>query len=79
MAAKKRTRRPRSDGADAAQAIVGALASHESAIRQLAEVVVNLHANVRALRDLVDALAEGKTEARIARARLRLGRVKLEE
>jgi hypothetical protein len=69
----------KADGAEAVQAIVGALANHESAIRQLAQVVVNLHANVSALRDAVDALAEGASGARGARARERLRRVQLEE
>jgi len=56
-----------------------ALANHEAAIRQLAQVVVNLHANVSALRELVEAVAEGASGPRVARAAQRLRRVKLEE
>jgi hypothetical protein len=88
MAAKKRaTKRPRTkrpvaaphDGRDAVRLIGEALASHEAAIRQLAEVVVNLHENVRALRDLADALADGATDERVVGARRRLRRVKLDQ
>jgi hypothetical protein len=56
-----------------------ALANHESAIRQLAQVVVNLHANVGALREMADALAERESGAQVARARKRLLSVTLEE
>jgi hypothetical protein len=90
MAAKKRATRSRSAGRaagprdvrdtrDAVQRIVEALASHEAAIRQLAEVVVNLHENVRALREVAEALAEGATDERVVGASRRLRRVKLRE
>lgn len=89
MAAKKAKKHPRGapprgarkSGEDLASLIATALASHESSIAQLAEVVVNLHANVRALRDLVEALAEGAsaTGPRVAGAKRRLRRVKLDE
>jgi hypothetical protein len=73
----------RKGGEDFASLIATALASHESSIAQLAEVVVNLHANVRALRDLVEALAEEATAAgprpRVAGAKRRLRRIKLDE
>ena len=70
MATKKATKRPRAaagpetpsgprGGEDAVQLIATALASHESSIRQLAEVVVNLHENIRAIREVLDALTEG--------------------
>jgi hypothetical protein len=88
MAAKKGTKRPRTSppteprsggGEDAVHLIATALASHESSIRQLAEVVVNLHANIRAIREVVDALAEGTSDPRVVNARQRLRRVKLDE
>jgi hypothetical protein len=59
--------------------IATALASHESSIRQLAEVVVNLHANIRALREVVSALADQTKDPRVTAAKLRLRRVKLDE
>jgi phage shock protein A len=85
MAAKKAKKHPRGapprgarkSGEDFASLIATALASHESSIAQLAEVVVNLHANVRALRDLVEALAEPRP--RVAGAKRRLRRIKLDE
>ncbi len=67
------------DAANGIELIATALSRHESAIRQLAEVVVNLHANVAALRDVVDALAAESETPRIARARARLRAVKLRE
>jgi hypothetical protein len=91
MAAKKRTGRTRSDrpsggtegggveGVDAVRLIAEALAGHEAAIRQLAEVVVNLHANIGAIRDVVDALAEGAKDPRVVAAKGRLKRVKLQD
>jgi hypothetical protein len=80
--AKQRRAPPRGaqrSGADFASLVATALASHESSIAQLAEVVVNLHANVRALRDLVEALAEKAAGPQIAGAKRRLRRIKLEE
>jgi hypothetical protein len=89
MAAKKVTRRPQRrsdehtraapDETEAVQLIAGTLARHEGTIRQLAEVVVNLHANVQALREVVDALTARASDPRISRAKARLRRVKLEE
>jgi hypothetical protein len=90
MATKKASKAPRAavrrDGegpprneADAVQLIAGTLARHEATIRQLAEVVVNLHANVQALREVIEALTEGTSDRRVSRAKARLGRVKLNE
>jgi hypothetical protein len=80
MAAKKATKRPRAgEEAEAAERIMAILATHEAAIRQLAEVVVNLHANVRAHRDAIDALIDGSTDSRVAGAKRRLRRVTLKE
>ena len=66
-------------GVEALQLIGEALAGHEAAIRQLAEVVVNLHANIRALREVADALADGVKDRRVAGALQRLRRLKLDE
>jgi hypothetical protein len=90
MAAKKAKGRARSTppapapgqeagGEEAVELIATALASHDAAIRQLAEVVVNLHANIRAIREVVEALADGAGDARVAGPRARLRRVKLVE
>jgi hypothetical protein len=90
MPAKKATKRPRNAssgsrrpppeaGVDAVQLIAGTLARHEGTIRQLAEVVVNLHANVSALRDVLDALTARTTDPKVTRAKARLERVKLRE
>jgi hypothetical protein len=87
MAAKKREKRARASpplcartGAeDPLHMIATALASHESSIGQLAEVVVNLHANIRALREVVSALADTTKDPQVTRAKLRLRRVKLDE
>jgi hypothetical protein len=91
MAAKKAKDRVRSppteaapggaepEGSEAVELIATALASHDSAIRQLAEVVVNLHANIRAIREVVEALADGAGDPRVTGARARLRRVKLDE
>jgi hypothetical protein len=66
-------------GSSAAGLIVTALAGHESSIRKLAEVVVNLHDNVRALRALVEVLADGAGEKAVRDARRQLDRVALDE
>jgi hypothetical protein len=76
--ARKVTARP-VEGESAGELIVTALAGHESSIRKLAEVVVNLHDNVRALRALVEALSDGAGDKAIKDARRRLARVALDE
>ncbi len=67
------------DGLGVAQLIGETLGRHDEGIRQLAEVVVNLHANIRALRDVVEALAAGASDRRALAAVLRLRRVKLDD
>jgi hypothetical protein len=93
MAAKKTAKRPQprprsrpqspppshAPEVDAVRAIAATLASHEAAIRQLAEVVVNLHQNVRALRDVVELLAERSADPRVTTAGRRLRSVSLDE
>lgn len=61
------------------QMIATTLGNHDAAIRQLAEVVVNLHQNIRALRDVVEPLADRSNDERVIQARNRLRRVKLDE
>ena len=83
MAAKKTAKRPRPKAPGtthemkALRRIAETLSSHEAAIRQLAEVVVNLHENVRALRDVAEALGDGPEGRRVVGAIRRLRRVKL--
>jgi hypothetical protein len=67
------------DGSEAVHLIGATLARHESAIRQLAEVVVNLHDNVRALREVADALGSGATDKRVGAAIKHLRALKLAE
>ncbi len=55
------------------------IATHESTIRKLAEVVVNLHANLRALRDVVEPLAATATDERVTRPLRALLEVTLDE
>jgi hypothetical protein len=74
-----RAREEEREPTEALELIATALAGHDGAIRQLAEVTVNLHANIRAIRGLVEALAAKSTEPHIASARATLRRVKLDE
>jgi hypothetical protein len=78
-AKKERPERREPAAGQAIELIATALAGHDAAIQQLAEVVVNLHANIRAIREVVEALAEATSEPRVAEARARLRRVKLDE
>jgi hypothetical protein len=55
------------------------IATHEATIRKLAEVVVNLHANVRALRDVVEPLAQTTIDERVTRPLRVLRTVTLDE
>ena len=61
------------------QAMLTMIATHEATIRKLAEVVVNLHANVRALRDVVEPLASTTIDERVTRPLRVLRRVTLDE
>ncbi|HEY8087367.1 MAG TPA: hypothetical protein VIF09_05970 [Polyangiaceae bacterium] len=61
------------------QATMEAIANHQAAITQLAEVVVNLHANVRALRDVVEPMSERTVDPRVLEAGRRLRAVTLDE
>jgi hypothetical protein len=85
MAAKKKRAAPRRargetvDGAEAAHAMLTMIATHEATIRKLAEVVVNLHANVRALRDVVEPLASTTIDERVAKPLRTLRRTTLDE
>ena len=85
MAAKKTSKREDPCNPAAEPDILGALqtfattlGNHDAAIRQLAEVVVNLHQNIRALRDLIEPLSEASDDERVVRALGRLRRVRLE-
>jgi hypothetical protein len=85
MAAKKKRAAPRQkreetvDGADAAHVMLAMIATHEQTIRKLAEVVVNLHANVRALRDVVEPLASTTIDERVVKSLRALRRTTLDE
>ena len=87
MAAKKKRAAPRprqakraaSDETNPVHAMVTMIATHEATIRKLAEVVVNLHANVRALRDVVEPLAQTTIDERVARPLRVLRTVTLDE
>jgi hypothetical protein len=86
MAAKKTQKRSKTlatksepDILGGLQAFATALENHDGSIRQLAEVVVNLHRNVRSLRDLLEPLAEASSDERVVRALGRLRRVRLEQ
>jgi hypothetical protein len=77
--AKRAVTKRSTDGVDAVRLIGATLAGHDAAIRQLAEVVVNLHENVRALREVADALAIGGTDKRVLGAIKRLRALRLDE
>ncbi len=85
MAAKKKRTAPRharqesTDSADAAHAMLTMIATHEATIRKLAEVVVNLHANVRAIRDVLEPLASTTIDERVVKPLRVLRRTTLDE